>query len=110
MVYSDGLSGYLIKAFAVLGLFQATQYLQPKISSSLLQQQTFEVHKTENSTPSLADQYRNGCPKHQFDSVRFISRSPEIILIDGFLTKAEADALVRIAYLAQLSAPKLTHV
>jgi len=101
MGYSDGLSGYLIKAFAVLGLFQATQYLQPKISSSLLQQQTFEVHETENSTPpSLADQYRNGCPKHQFESVRFISRSPEIILIDGFLTKAEADALVRIAYLA----------
>jgi len=97
MGYSDGVSGLLLKGFALLGIYQATQYLQPQISSKFLQTKTYEA--SEPAAPvSLGEQYRNGCPNHQFESVRIISRSPEIILIDGFLTKAEADVLVNMAY------------
>ena len=98
MVFTEGVASLLLKGFALLGLYQATQYIQPQVTSRFLQpQKTFEVAK--NVTPvHLADQYRNGCPHHQFDSVRIISRSPEIILIEGFLTKQEAEVLVQMAY------------
>jgi len=50
------------------------------------------------SAEDLADLYRRqGCPKHPFTSVRILSRAPDIILIDDFVTKAEADYLTNAA-------------
>lgn len=47
---------------------------------------------------NLADLYRRqGCPKHSFTSVRILSRAPDIILIDDFVNKAEADYLFKAA-------------
>src|SRR5947207_13506505 len=45
----------------------------------------------------LAAEYRKACPKHHFSSIQLVSREPHIMLIEGFLTEAEAEFLVRIA-------------
>ena len=47
---------------------------------------------------NLADEYRRGCPAHQFESVKIVSRAPDIMLIEGFVTEAEAEFLVKTAY------------
>lgn len=43
-------------------------------------------------------QYQDGCPAHHFKSIRRVSRSPNIMLIEGFLTEAETDVLLGVAY------------
>ena len=48
---------------------------------------------------NLADEYRRGCPIHQFGSVKIVSRAPDIMLIEGFVTEAEAAFLVKTAYI-----------
>ena len=47
---------------------------------------------------NLAAEYRKGCPKHQYDSLQLLSRSPLMMLITGFITEVEAEFLVRVAY------------
>lgn len=47
---------------------------------------------------NLADEYRRGCPAHQFESVKIVSRAPDIMLIEGFVTEAEAEFLVKTAH------------
>ena len=44
-----------------------------------------------------AAKYEHGCPEHQFDSVKIVSRSPDIIVIEGFVTKFEAEYLLELA-------------
>jgi hypothetical protein len=44
-----------------------------------------------------AAKYEHGCPEHRFDSVKIVSRAPDIIIIEGFLTKFEADYLIKLA-------------
>ena len=48
---------------------------------------------------NVADEYRRGCPIHQFGSVKIVSRAPDIMLIEGFVTEAEATFLVKAAYI-----------
>ena len=36
-------------------------------------------------------------PAHQFESVKIVSRAPDIMLIEGFVTEAEAEFLVQTA-------------
>jgi hypothetical protein len=58
------------------------------------------------SWENLADLYRaNGCPEHRFKAVRRVSRDPEIILIENFLTPAEAQFLVHAAYVPSFYHP-----
>ena len=90
---------------ALLGLLIGVVVLNPwgVISpSSVLPkaplESSFHPEPQEPIVPyNLADKYRDSCPDHQFKSVRLVSRSPEIILIDGFLTEEEAAALVLMA-------------
>jgi len=49
----------------------------------------------------------NGCPAHKFKSVRHLSRAPDIMVIEGFLTPEEANALVEVAYFTLTSRAKL---
>lgn len=44
-----------------------------------------------------AAKYEHGCPEHQFDSVKIASRAPDIMIIEGFLTKFEAEYLIKLA-------------
>src|SRR5271170_64964 len=54
---------------------------------------------------NLADEYRRGCPAHHFESVKIVSRAPDIMLIEGFVTEAEAEFLVKTAYFLPLFVP-----
>ena|SRR5579859_1915769 len=53
----------------------------------------------EQQVKNLPAEYRKGCPSTPFTSVKLVSRSPEIILIEGFLSAAEAAFLMQVAYL-----------
>lgn len=64
------------------------QYFRPYIAKP-------PVELTADELPA---EYRKGCPKHRFLSTQLVSRDPKMILIEGFLTNAEAEYLVRIAY------------
>jgi hypothetical protein len=44
-----------------------------------------------------AAKYENSCPFHQFDSVKVVSRAPDVMIIEGFLTKFEAEHLLELA-------------
>src|SRR5579871_3666776 len=74
-------------------------FLYPSISSNL-------GAYFDKSTPKLigverlAYEYRKGCPKHRFKSIQILSRNPDVVLIDGFLTKVEAQFLINAAYVA----------
>jgi len=59
---------------------------------------------------SLADEYRRGCPAHHFESVKIVSRAPDIMLIEGFVTEAEAEFLVKTAYFLPLCSFQLTSI
>ena len=54
--------------------------------------------------------YEHGCPPHQYDSVKIVSRNPDIIVIEGFLSLFERQYLVDIAYqLPPLLTPSNSH-
>jgi hypothetical protein len=60
-------------------------------------------------TPVYADDesaYEHSCPPHQYDSVKIVSRNPDIIIIENFLSPWERQYLVDIAY-RPLSPPPL---
>jgi len=59
---------------------------------------SFPSFEKATKLETLARKYREGCPRHQFTAVKRISRVPDMILIEGFLTKDEADILVELAY------------
>lgn len=90
---------------ALLGLLVGVVVLNPWgiISPTSILPETplessFQPEPQETVAPfNLADNYRDSCPDHQFKSVRLVSRSPEIMIIDGFITEEEADALVHMA-------------
>jgi hypothetical protein len=46
----------------------------------------------------VGGQERDVCLDHRFTSVKQLSRAPDIILIEGFLSPMEAEALIRVAY------------
>ena len=57
----------------------------------------FLTKKPEIVVIDEAAKYEHGCPEHQFDSVKIVSRAPDIMVIDGFLTKFEAEYLMKLA-------------
>jgi hypothetical protein len=38
------------------------------------------------------------CPEHRYEGVKIVSRAPDIMLINGFMSQEEADALIRLAF------------
>ena len=83
---------------ALLAAFSVNQYAIDFDLHSLRQAfSNFTTFKA-STPPSLGTQYRNGCPEHRFTSVKHVSRAPDIMVIEDFLTPAEAEALIRIAY------------
>ena len=51
----------------------------------------------ELTVKELASEYRKGCPQHRFSSVKILSREPYALLIENFVTPAEAEFLVKAA-------------
>lgn len=102
METSNGWTKYA-NILAVLGLFTTLIYVNPiAISIPTILNPVHYIYSREmESKPgpfdSLPIEYRNGCPVHKFNSVRHLSRAPDVMIIEGFLTKFEAEYLVEIA-------------
>jgi hypothetical protein len=99
---TEGWTKYIM-FFAVVSVIAAIVSVNPlgKIPSSI--GEAFDIVKdmvgpreTPTSLEALARQYGKGCPAHKF-TVKRLSRQPDMMLIEGFLTKAEADILVDLA-------------
>jgi hypothetical protein len=104
-----------VKYFTALGALAFAYFYvypnqSPKVTPVIQVLEKVRGHfQTHPAAASLAERYANGCPEHHFDSVRQLSRSPDIMIIDGFLTPEEAQILVKAAYLTSLS-PKITYI
>lgn len=86
-----------LNSIALFGLITALAFLNLDFSSvNNPFGQLFKRTPTEVVTFNLADVYRQGCPEHVFSSVIHVSRAPDIMIIEGFLTEAEADFLVQL--------------
>lgn len=57
---------------------------------------------TTNAVDTLGARYRRECPTHRFKSVKIVSRKPDIMIIDEFLTPEEANVLIGAAYFPSL--------
>jgi hypothetical protein len=87
----------LITALAFINLdLQTLSFEAPVFVKKILQRKEIETEAL--AVFNLADHYRQGCPDHKFDSVMHVSRTPPIMLIEGFMTQAEADFLVKLGY------------
>ena len=103
METSSGWTKYA-NVLGVLGIFTTIVYVNP-IATFIpailnpVHYLTNRVTEFKNQGPfdSLPIEYRNGCPVHKFNSVRQLSRAPDVMIIEGFLTKFEAEYLVEIA-------------
>jgi hypothetical protein len=86
-----------LNSIALFGLITALAFLNLDFSTvNHPFGQLFKRTPTEVVTFNLADLYRQGCPEHVFRSVIHVSRAPDIMIIEGFLTEAEADFLVQL--------------
>jgi hypothetical protein len=86
-------------AIGLLGLLMGIMYLNPLANAPQLEPlQHLYKRVTEftfgTPTHDFAVEYLKQCPDHKFQSVRLVSRAPDIMLIEGFLTKDEANVLV----------------
>jgi hypothetical protein len=89
-----------LNILGLVALLAAFAYFNPdtlSIRASLNNYIHGNVPEVHEVVDNLAARYRKQCPQHQFTAVRHVSRAPDIMIIDGFLTKAEADALLRAA-------------
>lgn len=99
-------------AVGVLALLTGIIYFNPlggspslptfsSISSIPLMFGAFRLQSIQGAAPlvDLPATLPNGCPAHKFKSVRHLSRAPDIMVIEGFLSSEEADALLELAYL-----------
>jgi hypothetical protein len=83
---------------ALLGALSVNQFAVDFDPLSIRQAFSNFTTSKDNTPISLGAQYRNGCPEHRFSSVKHLSRAPDIMVIEDFLTPAEAETLIRLAY------------
>jgi hypothetical protein len=87
----------LVALLVAFAYFNPVSKISPSIRASLNNYIHGNTPEVDKVVDNLAARYRKQCPKHQFTAVRHVSRAPDIMIIDDFLTKAEADALLRAA-------------
>jgi hypothetical protein len=101
---SKGWTRY-VNALGVVGLLAGIVYLNPLANPASIQpfrelyekavQLTFPAPVVPPKISSIGERYlRDGCPKHQFKSIRLAHRQPDIMIIEGFLTEEEANFLI----------------
>jgi hypothetical protein len=94
-------------ALAILGVALGFSYINPFNLSTLsaLNTKFYEFYSAGEAkvelTPvevdaALAARYRESCPEHPF-TVKLLSRAPDIMIIEDFLTPAEAQFLINVA-------------
>ena len=86
-----------LNILGLIGVLAATLCIVPfTIDPSFL---PIAISAPRNPLPlkDLAAQYRKGCPQHHFSSVKVLSREPYAMVIEEFVTPAEAEFLVKAA-------------
>jgi hypothetical protein len=94
-------------ALAILGVALSLSYINPFDFSTLsaLNTKFLEFYsggeaKAEltpvDADAALAARYRESCPTQRF-SVKLLSQAPDIMIMDDFLTPAEAQFLINVA-------------
>lgn len=113
---SGGWTKY-INILGLLGFVTAIVYINPLTSDApiiaranqFLKRTTgIDFQQSSSSSSSEAAflaKYANGCPVHQYSAVKIVSRSPDIMVIENFVTSEEADYLVKFAYPPPLPPP-----
>ena len=106
---SGGWTKY-INLLGLLGFVTAIVYINPLTSDApiiaranqFLKRATgIDFQQSSSSSSSEAAflaKYANGCPVHQYSAVKIVSRAPDIMVIENFVTPEEADYLVKFAY------------
>lgn len=95
-------------ALAILGLALGLSYVKPFTASMLshLACQFEGLYRPAEPEveagivdpfAAFAATYREACPAHQF-TVKLLSRAPDIMIIEDFLTPREAEFLINVAY------------
>jgi len=95
---------WYLKALALFGMLVAIISVNPLATVSLSGlarvrsiYEKVTLSGFESAVRNLGSQYRKKCPEHRFTSVKILSRTPDLMIIDGFLTDVEAEFLVRAA-------------
>jgi hypothetical protein len=91
-----GLLGFL---FAILSMAPVKEAGQALIDNLALLKPSWPSQPAP--VPVIVDDesmYEDHCPPHQYDSVKVVSRNPDIIIIEGFLSAWERQYLVDITY------------
>jgi hypothetical protein len=96
VLYTVGLVGFALG----MALYTKTGILFERIPSFLPRANHSVTNveiPPENSKQAFLAKYSNGCPAHKYGSVKIISRAPDIIAIEDFLTADEAEHLISFA-------------
>ena len=96
-----------INILGLLGFVTAIVYINPLTRDAPIIARANDYLKRATgihfqSSSSLSEEeflakYANGCPPHQYSAVKIASRAPDIMVIENFVTKEEADYLVQFA-------------
>jgi len=116
---SNGGWAKYINLLGLLGFVTAIVYVNPLTSDApiiaranqFLKRATGITFQQPSSASSSEEaflaKYINGCPVHQYSAVKIVSRAPDIMVIENFVTPEEADYLVKFAYIPPLTSSKL---
>jgi len=99
-----GLVGFVLALLSNMPVKDASTALINSLAA--LKPSPATPHPSSSASPVFADDesaYEHSCPPHQYDSVKIVSRNPDIIIVEGFLSPFERKYLVDIAYQLPLS-------
>jgi len=82
--------GQLLLSSGILGSFHIKSLFYPQAMS------------VERQVKKLPAQYQRKCPLSPFSSIQIASRNPQLIIIENFLTPADASFLLKTAYVPLL--------
>jgi hypothetical protein len=96
-----------INILGLLGFVTAIVYINPLTRDAPIiarandyLKRTTGIHFQSSSLSKEEEflaRYANGCPPHHYSAVKIASRAPDIMVIENFVTKEEADYLVNFA-------------
>src|SRR5277367_1162684 len=96
-----------INVLGLLGFMTAIIYINPLAGDATIiarandfLKRSTGIHFQTSLSPEeeFLAKYQNGCPAHQYSAVKIASRAPDIIVIENFVSKEEAEYLVKFAY------------
>jgi len=94
-----GLVGFVLALFSMMPVKDTSTALLNSLAH--LKPSPATPQPSSSASPVFADDesaYEHSCPPHQYDSVKIVSRDPDILIVQGFLSPFERKYLVDLAY------------